>query len=155
MYKNGSLFLYHVFYEGILLNGDKASWESLKNNFIVSNNFYDEIEEYQSVLDYLCKYPSYEEAYIPYLSNMFKVLKNLSIFYLANDGIYEFDKGKVLQKHYGFDKYQCSLLIESNNSFERGINLSEESKYNMKKFAKEIKSIYKICEKKKCLVITH
>lgn len=146
MYSEGSLFLFHVFKEGILLEGDKNHWANLKKNFIVSNDFTNEISEYEHVLNYLCQYPKYEESYIPFLSNMFKVLKNLSIFYLASRGEYEFDKAKVLQKYYGFTQHDSRLLIESNNSFERGKKLSLKEKQEMQTFAKKIKNKYNLCK---------
>lgn len=146
LYKNGSLFLYHIFTEGILLEGDKNKWEFIKNRFKLSNDFKDEIIEYEVVLRYLCEYKDYENAYLAYLSNMFKLLKNLAIFHLAQEKIYLFDKAKVLEKYYNISKNDCTLLITSNNCFERNIKITTKMKLKLQNFALEFKRKYNICK---------
>ena len=42
-YNDGSLFLYHALYEGLLLMGDEFIWQSLKDDFSVQKRFTNEI----------------------------------------------------------------------------------------------------------------
>ena len=38
-YNSGSLFLYHIFTQGVLIHGDIEKWKLIKNNFNVKKNF--------------------------------------------------------------------------------------------------------------------
>ena len=60
LYLDGSLFLYHAFFEGKLLAGDNNLWKKLKEDFSVSVDFKDSINEYLEVLEYIDEYPDYE-----------------------------------------------------------------------------------------------
>src|SRR5690554_2655246 len=92
LFNAGSLFLYHAFLEGKLLEGDIQKWNKLKEGFIVSDDFRDSIEEYLQVLTYIAEYPEYEHSSVPYLSNIFKCLKNIGIFRMATMKQYNFEK---------------------------------------------------------------
>ncbi len=94
LYDDGSLFLYHAFMEGKLLSGDGDKWCRLKTRFFVSSDYRDSINEYIDVLDYIDCYPDFEYSQVPYLSNIFKYLKNIGIFKLASEGCYIFDKSR-------------------------------------------------------------
>lgn len=143
LYDQGSLFLYHAFNEGKLLKGEEKKWEFLKNNFVVSRKFTETINEYKNTLSYIDSYPNYEQAYIAYLSNIFKSLKNIAIFKLAEAGIYEFDKYKAISQWSGLDKKQISLFVKSNNAFERGVLLHWLVKVQLESYAIEWKKNHK------------
>lgn len=148
LYNQGSLFLKHTFEEGKLLYGDKCQWKQLTDNFRVSIDFSETILEYRDVLKFIDKYPSYETAYIPYLSNIFRALKNIAIFKLAEAGIYEFDKSIALFKWFGLSNREINLLIMSNNAFERDCRLGNTMLDDLQSFALEWKQQHhKIYEK--------
>ena len=139
LYEKGSLFIYHAFNEGILLEGNKYKWEKLKENFLVSLNHSESIDEYLSLLEFIDDYPSYELSYTPYLSNVFKAIKNIGIFRLANKRKYLFDKKSALIEGCGIPEYQANLFIKANNAFERSLMLSHASKITLRLFAQEWK----------------
>lgn len=119
LYDEGSLFLYHAFIEGKLLEGDSNQWNQLKENFIVSDDFRNPIEEYLEVLAYIEEYPEYECSPVPYLSNIFKCLKNIGIFRMASVKRYDFEKVSALIAGCGLTDYDAKLLIKANEVFER------------------------------------
>lgn len=119
LFNEGSLFLYHVFVEGRLLEGDVRQWNRLKENFVVSNNFRDSIEEYLQVLAFIEEYPEYERSPVPYLSNIFKCLKNIGIFKMASMGQYDFEKVTALMSGCGLTDLDARTLIRANAVFER------------------------------------
>ncbi|MGS2745056.1 hypothetical protein ACU6TU_15890 [Halomonas sp. LS-001] len=115
----GSLFLYHAFMEGQLLEGDIQQWNKLKKSFTVSDDFRDSIEEYVQVLTYIAAYPEYEHSPVPYLSNIFKCLKNIGIFRMASVGQYDFEKAAALMAGCGLSDLDAKTLIKANAVFER------------------------------------
>lgn len=115
----GSLFLYHAFLEGQLLEGDIQQWNKLKENFVVSDDFRDSIEEYLQVLNYIAVYPEYEHSPVPYLSNIFKCLKNIGIFRMASVRQYDFEKVTALMAGCGLSDLDARTLIKANAVFER------------------------------------
>jgi predicted nucleotidyltransferase len=119
LHHQGSLFLYHSFAEGKLIDGDINSWAKLKNDFKVTYNHRDSINEYYEVLKFIDSYPGFEHAFMPYLSNIFKALKNIGIFKLAESGCFIFDKSTALVRGCGLCLSQAKTLISCNNCFER------------------------------------
>ena len=124
LYDEGSLFLYHAFVEGRLLSGDKARWGCLKRHFIVSDDFKDSINEYLEVLAYIDEYPGYEYSSVPYLSNIFKCLKNIGIFRLASKKCYDFEKTTALELGCSLNIYVARTLIMANAVYERSTPIS-------------------------------
>jgi hypothetical protein len=150
-YTAGSLFLHHAFTEGLLLEGDTSEWSRLNARFRVAANFSEAISDYTAVLDYLVSYPSYEHAYIAYLSNIFKALKNIAIFRLAEAGNYEFDKIAALSKCFLLSPEDARLLVASNNSFERNCCLDIETRRRLREFAltwptKNLAAVRRLCD---------
>jgi predicted nucleotidyltransferase len=119
LYNEGSLFLYHAFTEGKLLEGEIRQWSQLKENFVVCDEFGDSIEEYLEVLKYIEVYPEYECSPVPYLSNIFKCLKNIGIFRMASIGRYDFEKISALRAGCGLSDHDARTLIKANEVFER------------------------------------
>jgi hypothetical protein len=120
LYERGDLFLYHVFQEGRLLEGNKTEWESLKTNFHVGTDFGEEISRNRKFLRWLQRGEKYDGAVMPYLANMCRALKNLAIFTLAEKRHYVFDKRKALRRAFpALSDASIALLVDANNSFER------------------------------------
>lgn len=97
LYATGSLFLYHVFYEGRLISGDKALWQELKNSFSVQKDFKEEMEEIASVTEFLSDIDIFGGKFLTPLVNAFTELKNACVFFLAHRGIYVFEKTQCLR----------------------------------------------------------
>ena len=140
LYQQGSLFIYHVFKEGVLLEGSQHRWELYKKQFTVALDHSESINEYISVLKFIDDYPQYELSYIPFLSNIFKSIKNIGIFTLANKGYYLFDKKSALTIGCGITDNQANLFISANNAFERSLMLNHEAKATLNAFAQEWKT---------------
>jgi predicted nucleotidyltransferase len=120
LYEKGSLFLYHVFREGRLLEGDFDAWNYLKENFRVSTNFKREISRNRRFLKWLQRGEKFRGAVIPYLAHTCRALKNLAIFSLAQKRRYVFDKRAALRGAFpNLPKSSIDLLISANDSFER------------------------------------
>jgi len=139
LYDEGSLFLYHAFFEGRLLSGDKARWARLKRHFIVSGDFKDSISEYIEVLAYIDEYPDYENSSVPYLSNIFKCLKNIGIFRLASKKHYDFEKMVALELGCGLNISVARTLILANAVFERSTSISPQLMDDFRSSASEWK----------------
>lgn len=120
LFEAGSLFFYHMFYEGILLEGDTVSWHELKESFQVASSFSGEIEQDFDLLAFInsdCKYCSYVFAY---LSSAYRAIKNIAIFRLAEKKTYVFDKFKAMASYWSFlTEGQIQVLIHSNDLVER------------------------------------
>jgi len=125
LYDSGSLFLYHCFIEGMLLEGSSKRWETLKMKFQVEKCFKEPIQEYIDVLSFINEYPGYQISYLPYLSNIFKCLKNIGIFRLASKRKYDFEKSKALEIGCSLSAFDSQTLIRANLTFERTLPLSQ------------------------------
>ncbi|WQH15784.1 hypothetical protein SR882_08435 [Guyparkeria halophila] len=115
----GSLFLFHVFSEGMLLEGDDVVWDRIRSNFNVASSFDREISEYASVLNYADSYPFYKENVVPYLSIVFRSIKNIGIFSLAQRKCYMFDKLSALRYGFGLPEQMSKDFIHLDNCYER------------------------------------
>ena len=140
LHSQGSLFLYHAFREGLLLQGCKSKWDELRESFSVAPRHTESIMEYVELLFYIDKYPGYENAYIPYLSNIFKAVKNIGIFRLAERGIYRFDKKSALSLGCNIVDPMSQVLQSANNCFERAVLPSREQIIQFRNAAKKWKS---------------
>jgi hypothetical protein len=120
LYEKGSLFLHHIFTEGVLLKGNRSVWNALKQYFQVSTNFRKEISQNRKLLEWLQGGEKFRGATIPYLAHTFRALKNLAIFLLAHKREYVFEKRAALQTAFPtLDRKAITLLINANNMFER------------------------------------
>lgn len=120
LYRDGSLFLYHIFVEGRVLDGDDQIWSNLKQSFRVRTSFRREITENYKVLEWLHDGTQYEGATVPYLAHACGALKNLAIYWLAEQKTYVFDKRRAIQKAFPqLEGEIIALLIGANNAFER------------------------------------
>ena len=126
LYDEGSLFLYHAFFEGKILSGNISQWKQLKDHFVVLEKFRAPIEEYLEVLSYIDRYPEYEYAHVPYLSNIFKCMKNIGIFRLASKKHYKFEKTAALVIGCGLTDSVARILILSNAVFERSTPITPQ-----------------------------
>lgn len=122
LHSSGSLFLYHIFSEGKLLCGKKSEWYKLRETFNVNRSFKKEINEYLDLLVFLNSDPVFHHSIFAYLSNMFKAIKNISIFNLAEKQQYIFEKKSSILSVYSFlSGKQIDLLISANDIFERDV----------------------------------
>jgi predicted nucleotidyltransferase len=120
LYGRGSLFFYHMFREGRLLEGSPSAWSCLKANFRVSTNFNEEITRNRKLLQWLQRGEKFRGAIIPYLAHTCRALKNLAIFSLAQQRQYVFDKRAALNRAFPrLSKNAIDLLVTANDSFER------------------------------------
>lgn len=118
LYNNGSLFIYHIFSEGLVLRGDPSKWSELKRKFIFNDNLDSEISDIRLILKEYLDEKIYGNIYLSFYSNIFTLLKNYSIYSLAKKGIFEFNKEKAFKSFFGQPYYD--LLSECYNRFERG-----------------------------------
>lgn len=97
LYNAGSLFLYHVLHEGILISGDIEIWQGLQDGFSVQRSFSKELEEISLITEFLSNIEMFGGKFLTPLVNAFTELKNASVFYLAHQGIYTFEKTQCLR----------------------------------------------------------
>lgn len=138
--KLGSLFIYHILEEGVLLQGNLDYWESLKSSFsFKGNKFKEEINSTIELNTVLKDIEMFGNHYLTLFSNLFTNVKNFSIFHLAGNGIYLFNKEQAIKKVFG--DYHYDLLIDSYNFFERGIT-NEKWNYSCKETAINVTNYY-------------
>jgi len=121
LYSEGALFFHHVFSEGILIHGSRYEWHQLSKKFVVAQSFDEEIQQYVSLLRYLNSDPAFPRSTYPYLSNVFKAVKNISIFALASRGHYVYEKIPAMVFGLGLSEGFARLLGEANSVFERSL----------------------------------
>lgn len=98
LYDSGSLFIYHILYEGIVIDGKQDSFNELKKNFHVQQRFNNELEKIYTATQLLAEVDIFGGKHLTPLVNAFTELKNACIFYLAHHSIYEFNKEKCFDK---------------------------------------------------------
>lgn len=126
LHRQGSLFLHHIFQEGIVLGGPHDTWAELCDGFIVCDDFKDQIEEQRDLLLWICDPIAFENAELALLSHTFRILKNLSIFSLAQRRQYIFEKREALSAFLpGLRSDDVENLLAANMIFER--NQPDES----------------------------
>lgn len=139
LYEIGSLFIYHILTEGILIEGDINSWENYRLNFSFTGHFREEIYNTLDLNNVFKTVDIFGNHYLSLYSNLFTNVKNFSIFYLAGKGIYLFNKEKAIKQVFG--DYHYSLLFDAYNYFERGV-VDVKWKYSCKEIAIDITSYY-------------
>lgn len=124
-YDMGSLFLHHIFEQGILLSGDEIEWSKYKKQFRLKANFYDEINRIKSDIEVYNDISIFNGMFYSPLANIFPMMKNYCIFTLANAGIFEFNKVKCIKKLIASgDTISDFLLLQSfYDSSVRGLNV--------------------------------
>jgi hypothetical protein len=110
LYKAGSLFLYHVLYEGVLISGDAKAWQELQDGFVVQRDFTKELEEIFLVTEFLSNIEMFGGKFLTPLVNAFTELKNACVFYLAHQGIYTFEKSQCFRLALSNSKMLPELL---------------------------------------------
>lgn len=98
LYKNGSLFLFHAFKEGVLISGGARHWNDLKGDFRVQQDFRAEIDKIHSVSARFLNPDKFGGRYLSPMVNAFPLIKNAAIFFLAHKGVYEFSKVRCLRR---------------------------------------------------------
>jgi hypothetical protein len=139
LYCRGSLFIFHILYEGILIKGDEKNWNMLKLNFICQDNFDEELTKIINTFDTFDNIEIFGGKYLTMYSNLFTLVKNYSIFYLAKKRLFVFNKEKAVKTIFG--DFYFDMLMASYNYFERGI-LNNNWNYDCKTTAIEIKKHY-------------
>lgn len=141
MHAKGALFLYHVFNEGILLEGASERWRRLKASFSVGRSQAEGIRQYLSLLEHLDRYPAADRAVMPYLSTVFRALKNVGIFRLAEQGVFRFDKKAALTLGCGLPPGLANGLERANVCYERKDSVSAEELTGFVELLREWKRI--------------
>ena len=117
LYNEGSLFIYHILNEGILLSGSSDSW----NEYIIKYKFIDTYGEVlnniRDILHDVSNESIYGGTFLSFYSNIFTLVKNFSIFYLAHNGIFNFNKETAFVNVFGRKYYY--ILNTAYNIFER------------------------------------
>lgn len=121
-YNSGSLFLYHIFTQGVLIHGDIEKWKLIKNNFNVKKNFKEEILKIKEDTTTYSNIKIFDNHFTSAISNLYPMIKNLCIFSLANKGIYEFNKDKCITLYINDES-----LIDAINQAKTLYNYSEKS----------------------------
>jgi predicted nucleotidyltransferase len=125
LYESGSLFLYHVFFEGKLIYGDLNKWELYRSNFKVKKSFLEEINSILSISSMFKNIEMFGGHYLTLYSNLYTNIKNFSIFYLANQEQFTFNKEESIKKVFG--DFYYDLLYDAYNYYERA---SEKNVWN-------------------------
>ena len=94
LYAKGSLFFYHILYEGLLISGDRKQWAILKESFNVQQKFDKELRAINKRTVLLSNLPIFNDMFLTPLFNVYSELKNACIFFLAENKIYEFNKSR-------------------------------------------------------------
>ncbi len=144
-YNSGSLFLYHIFTQGMLIHGNIKKWQLLKNNFNVKEDFKEEILKIKEEASAYSNIKIFDNHFTSAISNLYPMIKNLCIFSLANKGIYEFNKDKCITLYIN-DRKLINAISKAKtlyNYSEKSINIPNIEKLITNKERKEIiKKIY-------------
>ena len=97
LYRKGDLFILHVLSEGKLLRGPRREWLRLVKAFKVKTHFRREISRNQRVIGFLLSDRGNLKSPIAFLSNLFRALKQIAIFRLAEQGTYVFSKSMAVK----------------------------------------------------------
>lgn len=121
----GSLFLHHIFEQGILLSGNEVEWSECKKQFRLKDNFDDEINRIKSDIEIYSDISIFNGMFYSPLANAFPMMKNYCIFMLANAGIFEFNKVKCIKMMIESDDATSDFLLLQSfyDSSVRGLNI--------------------------------
>lgn len=145
-YANGSLFLFHALYEGVLLDGDINAWEEFKSKFVVQKTFIKELIKIHELTCLLSNTEIFGGKYLSALSNAFTEIKNACIFYLAHNEIYEFRKDECFRKAIPSELYDYRIKdLKSFYDYSvRGIDVTLPFNPNSKQSESTLKIVHKI-----------
>jgi predicted nucleotidyltransferase len=118
LYYSGSLFIYHILREGKLLYGEQIKWQKYIDDFRLKDDFSGELQKIKDNMGLFEDIDMFGGKHLSLYSNLYKLVKNYSIFYLADKKIFEFNKERAMRRIFG-DHYN-RLLIDAYNYFERG-----------------------------------
>lgn len=141
LYNLGSLFIYHILNEGILLKGDRKLWRYYKNNFIFQDRLDEDLDIIKSIISDFLNVNIFGGTFLSLYSNLFVLIKNYSIFTLAKKNIFIFNKEKAVNTVFGSKFYD--LLSDSYNYFKRGIPPANDWDYKSLELAKCVLNNYK------------
>lgn len=110
-YNEGSLFFYHMFKQGFLVDGDKEIWDFLCEQFSLKKSFHDELRKISYEASSYKNLSYFNGYYLSALVNIYPLLKNFCIFTLAQQGVYEFNKKKCILTSLGDDVKAKRLLL--------------------------------------------
>jgi predicted nucleotidyltransferase len=139
LYNQGSLFIYHLFYEGILMKGDIGEWENLKNKFEFKDTYSEDLYKIKDIFNIFLNTEMFGGKFLSVYSNLFTLIKNYAIFYLAKNNIFILNKKQAVLKVFG--DYYYDLLVSSYNYFERGF-INENWYYDCEETAIKIINYY-------------
>ena len=117
LYFKGSLFIYHVLHEGILISGCKELWGDYIKNFQFIDTYAEELFDLRDIMYDVFNISIYGGTFLSFYANLFSLVKNFSIFFLAHNNIFEFNKETAFVKVFG-RKY-FFILNSAYNIFER------------------------------------
>lgn len=132
LYYKGSLFLYHVLNEGILITGNADIWEDYIREFKFIDTYGIELCNLREILYDVFNTSIYGGTFLSFYANIFTLIKNFSIFFLAHNNVFEFNKEIAFNTVFG-GKY-FHVLNTAYNVFER----DDISSINLFDFKSEI-----------------
>ena len=121
LYNGGSLFLAHIFNEGILLEGNPRSWEFLKEQFHVTTCFSGEFAKIESTLSQFRNPRVFGGHYLSALAALFTIVKNSSIFFLAQNKVYEFNKCRSIYQVAEMMCFDSTPIVDLRLFYDRAI----------------------------------
>jgi hypothetical protein len=141
LYDLGSLFIYHLLYEGELIEGDICEWNCYKSEFIFKDTYSEELYQIRMLCKATLDIDVFGNKFLSLYSNLFTLIKNYSIFYLAKNHIFIFNKKEAILKVFG--DFHYDLLTSAYNYFERGL-INDKLDYNSEIIARKIVNFYYI-----------
>jgi hypothetical protein len=122
LFDEGSLFVHHILTEGILLDGPRSIWNAWRASFRVANSFLQETVRYSASSFWLLHPERFVHARLPFLSHLFRAMKNTAIFSLANRHTYCFEKRDCLcQAFPAMLKEDIDLLLAADAAYQRAV----------------------------------
>ena len=145
LYKEGSLFVYHLFSEGVLIEGNQEKWSALKSGFKVRKKFTNEIKRYKSALRHIVNSANEHISVIPFLAHTLRCLKNIAIFSLAEEGVYVFEKAGALKAFFPtLPNHYIEIMLMAESILDR--NETTKKRSDWMEFNACSKGILKICQ---------
>lgn len=127
-YSEGSLFLHHCFTEGIFIGGDRRAWEERGAAFKVALSFRKEIERYLDNIHLLRELDAFGGLFLPAYVLAYLGCKNCSIFFLASNGRYQFNKNRSIIEAASFVGFSDGVVVSKVRNYYdwsvRGLGVS-------------------------------
>jgi hypothetical protein len=120
LFAEGSLFVHHILGEGILLSGSPAVWDGWRAGFRVAGSFHQESARYLASCFWFLHPERFVHARLPFLSHLFRAMKNAAIFSLADRHTYCFEKHDCLQRAFpSMTDADIELLLAADAAYQR------------------------------------